>query len=390
MKLMRIIYVLAVLLIIFPAAVITFLLKGDTACPVAATEPEGGEIPAEEKALTIEFQQTPFLLDGLTFVPVRELAGYLGLTLTWDAEQNALIFDDGRVAFCFETLSDPPGRGRFVFPSRQTVTNIRKRETEEITWPYYLENGFIFLPLRPLAQCFNWKLGWHPDLSFISLKLNPEKEGSQILLFDVELPFSRYFWPPPQRIAYLTFDDGPSQAVTPLILDILHEENIKATFFVVGERIERHPDMLLRIYEEGHTIGNHTYSHQPAVIFTGTKEFMQEIKKNEDLIHSVIGEKPTLVRMPYGIGFDQWPAYKRSLEKKGYLHVGWNVNSFDSSGQNVPAQDIIAEVKQQVSGKNEVIILFHDLAWKSTAEALPEVIRFLQKQGYFFRPLAKD
>ncbi|MDO9536310.1 MAG: polysaccharide deacetylase family protein [Bacillota bacterium] len=366
---------LAFFLIIFVVIVIS--LKGDAAQHAAAGS-------SDADGLTV-FQQAPFTLDGLTFVPVRELAGHLGITLRWDSENNLLILDDGQASFGFKTLPDKPGFGVFIpEPNYHTSNGVI---TEPETWPYRLDNDRIFLPLRHMAQFFNWKITWLPEQKNVLLTANQSKGKPLSMRFKVENSYSRQLWPPPKRIAYLTFDDGPGEKVTPQILDILRDENIKATFFVVGERVQRYQEILLRIYEEGHAIGNHTYSHQPAVLFSGVGPFMEEIRNAEETIFGVIGERPKIFRMPYGTSFPQWPAYKGMLERNGFRHISWNVNSFDASRKNVSAEQILDEVMKQVPGKNEVIILFHDLGSQTIVDALPDIIRFLQWQGYHFMPI---
>jgi len=372
----RAVQALAIFLIIFLAIVIS--LKGDAAQHSAAGPPDAD-------GLTV-FDQAPFTLDGLTFVPVRELAEHLGISLRWDLENKLLILDDGQASLGFKTLPDQPGFGVFVpGPNYQTSNGVI---TEPETWPYRLDNDRIFLPLRHMAQHFNWKITWLPEQKHIILTSNQVKKGKPLTLrFKVENSYSRHLWPPPKRIAYLTFDDGPGEKVTPQILDILRDENIKATFFVVGERVQRYPEILRRIYEEGHSIGNHTYSHQPAVLFSGVDPFMQEVRLAEETIFGIIGERPKIFRMPYGTNFPEWPAYKGMLERSGFRHISWNVNSFDAIRKNVPPEQILNEVMRQVPGKNEVIILFHDLGSQTTVDALPDIIRYLQWQGYHFMPI---
>lgn len=90
------------------------------------------------------------------------------------------------------------------------------------------------------------------------------------------------------KIAYLTFDDGPSQAVTPLILDLLKEENIKATFFVLGSNVKRNPDLVKRAYQEGHYIANHGYSHDYKKIYKNAKSVLEEFNKTEKQIQKAI------------------------------------------------------------------------------------------------------
>lgn len=328
-----------------------------------------------EKAEMTSFELAPFVLDGKTYVPVRELAGHVGMHVSFDQGKNLIIVEDGQIAYSFKKTADQPGRA------------VEVGTKDEQAFPYYMEKGRLFIPLRYLADHFAWNITWEPCRKAVLLNSGVNNGNALSLQFAVEEPFARKLWPTPGRVAYLTFDDGPSDTVTPHILDILREEKVKATFFVVGERVKRHPELLERIHEEGHTIGNHTYSHQPEVIFSGVGAFMQEIRKAEAAIQAVIGERPKLVRMPYGTNFPTWPQYRQALERNGYTHVSWNVNSFDALRKNVPADRIVREVKRQTAGKDKVIILFHDLVSITTAEALPEVIQYLKGQGYFIWPL---
>lgn len=105
------------------------------------------------------------------------------------------------------------------------------------------------------------------------------------------------------KVAYLTFDDGPSQAVTPLILDVLKEENIKATFFVLGINVKNNPDILKRTYLEGHYIANHGYSHNYSKIYASKEKVLEEYNKTEKVIKKAIGNNDYssyLFRFPGG------------------------------------------------------------------------------------------
>ena len=383
---------------------------------VSYTEDQGKAIKEE----TIEvksimsapqFRQKPFLMDGLTFVPVRELAEFLDLSLKWDSDLNEIIMHCHQRDMYFEISADQPGFGVFLRQEEEEKRRIElkkavaeaaeftddvsgsskheataEKDSEDVVfWPYYIEDGVVFLPIRPLADYLNWNINWDSDAGLISLSAENGNGEPQIILFNVEFPYSRYLWPPPNRVAYLTFDDGPSKAITPLILDILRENGIKATFFVVGRQVNIYPEMLELVYEEGHAIGNHTYSHQTKALYSGFNSFMNEVDQCEEIIYKTIGQKPKIFRMPYSTSISQWSTYRNGLQEKGYSHISWNVNSGDASGQNVPTEHIIAEVKRQVAGKSEVIILFHDLNWENTAKALPEIILYLKGQGFFFR-----
>src|SRR2546427_7435919 len=127
-----------------------------------------------------------------------------------------------------------------------------------------------------------------------------------------------------KRIA-LTFDDGPAPPFTEQILDILRARGITATFFVCGRNVERHPDVVRRIAAEGHTLGNHTYSH-PFLCFRSRRSMAGEIDRTQEAVRKITGESPTLFRPPYGV---RWPGLWRVLGERR-LRVGmWAGSGLD-------------------------------------------------------------
>ncbi len=190
-----------------------------------------------------------------------------------------------------------------------------------------------------------------------------------------------------EKKVYLTFDDGPDSVVTTLILDILDHYAIKATFFVVGTEIEKNPGMLRDIARRGHSLGNHTYNHRYQDIYSGRDSFLESIKKNEELIFSITGQRPKIVRDPGGAvrksGYMQ-----DSLAESGYRLVDWNVESYDSRKPSLTAPEIIEKVRQQTRKKElwpHMVIIMHDgRGHMATARALPTIIDMLQNQGFQF------
>lgn len=196
-----------------------------------------------------------------------------------------------------------------------------------------------------------------------------------------------------QKIAYLTFDDGPSEKITPKILDILSEYDIKATFFVLGKMIDVNPEVLKRTYEEGHAIGHHSYSHDYNYIYRNTKNFIGELEKTNNNFKKVLGEdfETKLLRFPGGSFEKKKQNTIIATEKLGYINYDWNALNGDAEGHNLSKQYLINRLKSTVSARThnqEVIILMHDTDTKSTtAEALPKIIDYLIKEGYVFRTL---
>lgn len=170
----------------------------------------------------------------------------------------------------------------------------------------------------------------------------------------------------------LTFDDGPHPYYTEQLLDGLKKRGVKATFFVTGEHAELHPEVIKRMSEEGHLIGNHTYSHMQ--LRAGNKEdFKAELIKTNEIITGITGEEVLYVRPPYG-------SWDKSFETElNMFPVLWTVDPLDWCSTNVDriTQKIISKV-----GEND-IILMHDY-YPSTITAALEVVDELQKEGYEF------
>lgn len=178
----------------------------------------------------------------------------------------------------------------------------------------------------------------------------------------------------------LTFDDGPDAIVTPKILDILKENNIKATFFILGNRAKAHPETVRRIKEEGHAIGNHSWSH-PNFTEISTEEALNQVMDTQDELNDIIGYRPSLFRPPYG-ALDE--DKKEAIQDMDLAIVNWSVDTMDWSG--LPAQEIMGIIHKQL--KPGGIILQHTANGKNhlanTLEALQLLIPDLKDQGYSF------
>lgn len=183
------------------------------------------------------------------------------------------------------------------------------------------------------------------------------------------------------RIAYLTFDDGLDRKVTPQILDILKKYEIKATFFILGNSVGKNKDILKRIVDEGHNVGNHTYTHKKEIIYTDVKSFSDELSKTSNAIYDAVGIKPKLFRPPYGAPYIRSLEYKAALVQ--YKTVLWNVDSTDSRVKGITSDEIAAAVISQLKKKDNATILFHSTsAREETVKALPEIIEYLISNGY--------
>lgn len=194
-----------------------------------------------------------------------------------------------------------------------------------------------------------------------------------------------------QKRAFLTFDDGPSKQVTPLLLDLLKQENIKASFFVLGSRVEFYPEIVKRAYEEGHFIGNHGYSHKYSQIYQSPQAVLDEYNMTEQLVQNAIGNpsyQSHLMRLPGGTVGGKYNDLKAQavtlLDQNNICHVDWNALTSDSAGSKTK-EAMLESVKATIGNKNSVVILMHDAGDKIlTYEILPELIQYLRDNGYQF------
>ena len=187
----------------------------------------------------------------------------------------------------------------------------------------------------------------------------------------------------PSPVAYLTFDDGPIPEVTPQVLAILAKYNVKATFFMVGENIDKHPDVFRQVIEAGHSIGNHTYNHLKGWR-TPYDEYMENTAKWEEaVLRTSYIVHCTLFRPPYGKAtFRQ----RRALHQQGYRLIYWDILTRDYEATRTPEQ-MLAQIKRDLRPGS--IINFHD-SLKSNERmlaVLPQALDYLLSQGYTLLPL---
>ncbi len=170
----------------------------------------------------------------------------------------------------------------------------------------------------------------------------------------------------------ITFDDGPDPVYTPQLLDGLKERGVRASFFVMGKQAEAYPDLVRRMQEEGHLIGNHTYTHVQ-LSKKNRESFKEELLKTNELIREITGEEVQFVRPPYG-------SWDKKLETElTMLPVLWTIDPMDWCSSDVSG--IVKEVTGKA--KENAVILMHD-AYPSSVTAALEIVDILQKQGYEF------
>jgi peptidoglycan-N-acetylglucosamine deacetylase len=194
-----------------------------------------------------------------------------------------------------------------------------------------------------------------------------------------------------EKGVFLTFDDGPSKN-TLKILDILNKNNIKASFFVIGERAERYPEIIKKMKDSGMCILPHTHTHNYRDIYKNTESYFNDLENCCQVIKALTESNPfPYVRFPGGshnsIGNKKTMGnIKRILKDRNMKYIDWNVSSEDAEKAVVAMSHIKSRVINQCSYKSFSVVLMHDApAKKTTVDALPGIIRYLKDNNYTFR-----
>lgn len=180
-----------------------------------------------------------------------------------------------------------------------------------------------------------------------------------------------------EKVVVLTFDDGPDELMTPKVLDILKRYNIKATFFLVGSKVDKYPHVVKRIFDEGHVVANHTYSHNGLFPLSNIDDVIRDISKCSDSVYDAIGLYPKLFRPPFGVTN---PIIAKAVNKKGLTTIGWSIRSFDTMEWK-SRMNICNRVEKKLH--SGAIILLHDRCLDSDI-LLKKIIPLAFKKGYSF------
>ncbi len=200
-----------------------------------------------------------------------------------------------------------------------------------------------------------------------------------------------------RRIAYLTFDDGPSEN-TRKILDILDKYNVKATFFVIYHKGME--SEYKEIVNRGHAIALHSYTHSYRKIYKSEDAFFDDLQQIHDYVQSVTGVDSRIMRFPGGSSNTISNKYCKDIMKKlkpdvlerGYIYHDWNVDSTDAAGNNRDVEVLLKNVKKNLTSYRQVDVLMHDTGRmkQTTVEALPSIIEYIRSQGYEMEAITED
>jgi peptidoglycan-N-acetylglucosamine deacetylase len=183
--------------------------------------------------------------------------------------------------------------------------------------------------------------------------------------------------PTTRKVVALTFDDGPDAEITPALLDVLKEKNVKASFFFTGNLLNSYPEVVKRTDREGHLVLSHSFSH-PEFTKLSPAELTRELNLTDEGIFSLIGKKPAIVRPPYG---DINQTVVNRISEKNYKIAMWSIDTLDWSQ---PEKDNIVKNVVDNIRPGDIVLMHSNPARKATLEALPVVIDRLRAMGYEF------
>ena len=178
-----------------------------------------------------------------------------------------------------------------------------------------------------------------------------------------------------RRCVSLTFDDGPDENMTPKVLDVLNKHNIKATFFVIGQKAEKHPEIIKRMVNEGHIIGGHSWSHSYDFPMQSPETIYTEMSECEELVYNLTDKRILLFRPPFGVTN---PLVSKAVDAKKYKCIGWSIRSLDTN-ENEDRVSVFKRITRKLH--NGGIILLHDRCDKAD-ELLEMLISDLIEKEY--------
>ncbi|MBQ9990541.1 MAG: N-acetylmuramoyl-L-alanine amidase [Lachnospiraceae bacterium] len=229
------------------------------------------------------------------------------------------------------------------------------------------------------------------ETGFLSNKAEREKlvtaQYQEQIAQGITQGVSYYFEP---KTMYLTFDDGPFRENTLQVLSVLRERNIKGTFFLVGEYVEKNPDIARQIVEEGHTIGIHCYRHDYHELYAGVDSYLADFEKARQIIFEVTGVETRMFRFPGGsindFNRETRDQIIQDMTERGYIYYDWNASLEDAVNNPKPEQ-LIANALDTAMGRKKVILLAHDVV-KTTGNCLDELLDYFPE--YRMLPLTEE
>ncbi|NYF23531.1 polysaccharide deacetylase family protein [Sporosarcina sp. JAI121] len=285
------------------------------------------------------------------------------------------------------------------------TTKLTTKNGTQVGWsPIVDVGGTLFISVKYIARELGFKVEYFQKLRTLRIyrddyeHMNAEAYKTHVKkLLDKKQEAEKTAKPPVKKPAkpvkpaakskanvYLTFDDGPNK-FTAINNATLKKYDAQGTFFFLGKHMKNNESIVKAVAKEGHYIGTHSMTHDAKKVYKSTKAFIDEMNEGTQLIHEMTGHDAKLLRVPYGSKPHVTPAMKKQLNQIGYKMWDWDVDSNDWKYTDKETDQIIKNVRTGVekadkSGDRDIIILLHDRS--QTSKALPQIIEWLQKEGY--------
>jgi peptidoglycan/xylan/chitin deacetylase (PgdA/CDA1 family) len=288
-------------------------------------------------------------------------------------------------------------RKRGTVISYDESTKLTSKDGVELSWsPIVDVNGTLYISAKYIARETGFKVEYIKKLQTLRI-YRDDFEHMSHANFEIhvkKLLDKKQAAKPPVKptkpgtksatTIYLTFDDGPNKFTT-INNATLKKYNVQGTFFFLGKHMKNNEKIVKTVADAGHYIGTHSMTHDKEKIYKSTKSFIDEINEGAKLVNKMTGNDAKLLRVPYGSKPHVTPAMKKQLNQNGYKMWDWDVDSNDWKYTDKQVDQIIQNVlagvdKADKSGDREIIILLHDRS--QTTKALPEIIEWLQQEGY--------
>lgn len=311
-------------------------------------------------------------VNGKIVVPFKELMNYLYVEVKQGDPIHA-------------------SKNKYVLTYNQKTGTTAVDGKESDGTPIFLMNGKLYADISYVAESFGFRFEYIPEInvsrifsdSYKSLRGTAYVNHVKALVEPV-VPTPKPPMKPQKANVYLTFDDGPT-SFTSVNAATLKKYKVQGTFFFLGSQMSAYPATVKAVAKEGHYIGSHSMTHEQKKVYASTTSFMNEMSGAASIIHNLTGSHPKLIRVPYGSKPHVTTAMKNQLKKQNFKMWDWDVDANDWKYSDKQYTEIVKNVRAGVekaykSGDREIVVLLHDRS--QTAKALPQIIEWLQKQGY--------
>lgn len=317
----------------------------------------------------VTYPMSPVIHKGTLYVPIVQTAAAMNVSVQYSQGNLTLTHSGGK-----KVMLPADGNNTFV------------------------KNGRTFISFRVLSEKFGFQLSYISSQNVYraingGATLNDAQFAEKYSSFIKQHKAATSTQPPASSgsgTIYITFDDGPSP-YTMQLLDVLDQNNVKATFFMLGNQIASHPSSAARIVKGGHGVGLHGMTHQKNKFYASPYSALNEMNMDNNKLHEAAQVYTKLIRVPYGSKPYFTKAYRDQTAAYGYHLWDWNIDSNDWRYQSNPQKiydNVMRDVKNMKKKGVTPVVLFHDQ--EATVKILPKLIKAIQAEGYTFKPITSD